>query len=129
MLWFTLSGLFFMIQGICCDPQTLLLISLDRFRWDFASKAKTPNLDMLVKTGVTVPYVRSVFPTVTYAGHHSIVTGLYPESHGIVSNTMYDPVLKEWFGASQTDPRWWNAAEPIWVTNQRKTRKHCCDPS
>lgn len=119
MLWFTLSGLFFMIQGICCDPQTLLLISLDGFRWDFASKAKTPNLDMLVKTGVTVPYVRSVFPTVTYAGHHSIVTGLYPESHGIVSNTMYDPVLKEWFGASQTDPRWWNAAEPIWVTNQR----------
>ena len=109
----------FFVHGVKCEPQTLLLISLDGFRWDFARKAPTPYLDFLAKTGVTVPYVRSVFPTVTYAGHYSIVTGLYPESHGIVSNTMYDPVLKEKFGAANTDPRWWDGAEPIWVTNQR----------
>lgn len=108
-----------LIQGFICEPQTLILISLDGFRWDFASKAHTPNLDFLAETGVTVPYVRSVFPTVTYPGHYSIVTGLYPESHGVVSNTMYDPVLKAHFGAAQTDPRWWDGAEPIWVTNQR----------
>lgn len=106
-------------QGINCKPQTLLLISLDGFRWDFADKAHTPNLDFLSETGVTVPYVRSVFPTVTFAGHHSIVTGLYPESHGMVSNTMYDPNLNAHFGSGQTDPRWWDGAEPIWVTNQR----------
>ena len=118
-LCFAFSGIFFIIQGISCDPQTLLLISLDGFRWDFASKANTPYLDWLAKTGVTVPYVRSVFPTVTFAGHYSIVTGLYPESHGVISNTMYDPVLKARFGACHTDSRWWNGAEPIWVTNQR----------
>ena len=108
------------IQRLNCEPQTLLLISLDGFRWDFAGKAHTPYLEFLTKTGVTVPYVRSVFPTVTLPGHYSIVTGLYPESHGIVSNTMYDPVLKARFGAAQTDPRWWNGAEPIWVTNQKQ---------
>ena len=112
------SSIFF-FHGVKCEPQTLLLISLDGFRWDFARKAPIPYLDFLAKTGVTVPYVRSVFPTVTYAGHYSIVTGLYPESHGIVTNTMYDPVLKEKFGAANTDPRWWDGAEPIWVTNQR----------
>ena len=53
-------------------------------------------------------------------GHYSIMTGLYPESHGIISNTMYDPVLKARFGAAQTDPRWWNGAEPIRVTNQKQ---------
>ena len=79
-------------SGLNCKPQTLLLISLDGFRWDFAGKAHTPYLEFLKKTGVTVPYVRSVFPTVTMPGHYSIVTGLYPESHGIISNTMYDPV-------------------------------------
>ena len=110
----------FFIRGLNCKPQTLLLISLDGFRWDFARKAHTPYLEFLEKTGVTVPYVRSVFPTVTLPGHYSIVTGLYPESHGIVSNTMYDPVLKARFGAAQTDPRWWNGAEPIWVTNQKQ---------
>ena len=110
----------FFIPELSCKPQTLLLISLDGFRWDFAGKAHTPNLEFLKKTGVTVPYVRSVFPTVTMPGHYSIVTGLFPESHGIVSNTMYDPVLKARFGAVQTDPRWWNGAEPIWVTNQRQ---------
>ena len=113
----------FSIHGVNCQPQTLLLISLDGFRWDFARKAPTPYLDFLAKTGVTVPYVRSVFPTVTYAGHYSIVTGLYPESHGIVGNTMYDPVLKKRFGGANTDPRWWNGAEPIWVTNQRHNRR------
>ena len=116
--YYFISGIVF-ISGVDSRPQPLLLISLDGFRWDFACKAHTPYLDFLTRTGVTVPYVRSVFPTVTYPGHYSIVTGLYPESHGIVSNTMYDPDLKERFGAANTDPRWWNAAEPIWVTNQR----------
>ena len=110
----------FFIQRLTCEPRTLLLISLDGFRWDFAGKARTPYLEFLKKTGVTVPYVRSVFPTVTMPGHYSIVTGLYPESHGIISNAMYDPVLDARFGAAQTDPRWWNGAEPIWVTNQKQ---------
>ena len=118
VICFVISGIFF-IHGVNCKPQTLLLISLDGFRWDFARKAHTPYLDFLANSGVTVPYVRSVFPTVTYPGHYSIVTGLYPESHGIVSNTMYDPDLKAHFGGANTDPRWWNGAEPIWVTNQR----------
>ena len=110
----------FFLPGYNCTPQTLLVISLDGFRWDFAGKAQTPYLEFLKKTGVTVPYVRSVFPTITMPGHYSIVTGLYPESHGIISNTMYDPVLNAQFGAAQTDPRWWNGAEPIWVTNQKQ---------
>jgi predicted AlkP superfamily pyrophosphatase or phosphodiesterase len=47
------------------------------------------------------------------------VTGLYPESHGIVSNTMYDPQLNATFTLSDKtqvrDGRWW-LGEPIWAT-------------
>ena len=52
---------------------------------------------------------------------HPSVTGLYAESHGIVGNVMYDPVLNATFSlfdpVAQRDSRWWDmGAEPIWVT-------------
>jgi hypothetical protein len=33
------------------------------------------------------------FPSVTFPNHYTIVTGLLPEHHGIVSNNMVDPAL------------------------------------
>ena len=33
---------------------------------------------------------RSVYPTATYTAHCSIVTGTYPDEHGIVGNSFYD---------------------------------------
>lgn len=45
------------------------------------------------------------------------VTGLYAESHGILSSNMYDPVSNKHFSnINDTDPMWWNGAEPIWLT-------------
>lgn len=48
-----------------------------------------------------------------------MMTGLHPESHGIVGNSFFDPALNEEF--YYTDPdhsmqaKWWTA-EPLWVT-------------
>ena len=72
---------------------TVLLISLDGFRWDYRSKADTPNLDFLAENGVSSESFIPVFPSKTFPNHLSIVTGYYPENHGIISNNMYDP---EW---------------------------------
>lgn len=48
------------------------------------------------------------------------VTGLYAESHGIVSSYMYDPLSRKRFTLdNDTDPMWWSQAEPLWVTAQR----------
>lgn len=45
------------------------------------------------------------------------VTGLYAESHGVVSGYMYDPVSHKHFSIiNDSDPMWWNEAEPIWLT-------------
>lgn len=41
--------------------------------------------------------------------------GLYPESHGIISNNMYDADIGEVFTLSsqtKSDPRWWGG-EPV----------------
>ena len=63
-----------------------------------------------------------VFPSLTFPNHYSIVTGLYPEHHGIVANTMVDPVLGNFSLGNRdavTDPRWWGG-EPLWATAQRQ---------
>lgn len=63
------------------------------------------------------------FPSVTFPNHFTLVTGLYPESHGVVGNTFWDPDLQEEFyythPAVSMLPKWWNA-EPIWVTAERQ---------
>jgi len=64
-----------------------------------------------------------VFPTKTFPNHYTQVTGLYPEHHGIVANTMEDSTVGGRFSLSNRaavgDARWWGG-EPIWVTVQRQ---------
>ena len=68
---------FFMINYISltfsATIQKVLLISLDGFRWDFQNKTDTPNLDWIIKHGVTSNYVQNVFPydNITKSCFHS----------------------------------------------------------
>ena len=102
-----------------CRQQKVLLVSLDGFRWDYPRKTKTPNIDWIMKNGVTVERVRNVFPTMTLPNHQSLVTGLYPEHHGLVSNGFYDPNYKEIFSLDKSfESKWWNESVPIWIENQ-----------
>ncbi|EPQ61846.1 Bgt-3746 [Blumeria graminis f. sp. tritici] len=104
---------------------TTILISLDGFRADFLHKGITPRLGSLVKEGASPPYMRPSFPSVTFPNHYTLVTGLYPESHGIVGNRFWDKELKEEFfhtGSSALDPKWWGG-EPLWVTAEKQGMK------
>jgi predicted AlkP superfamily pyrophosphatase or phosphodiesterase len=51
-----------------------------------------------------------------------MVTGLYPESHGIVGNTFWDPDMEEEFyythPSSSMQPKWWGG-EPLWETAEK----------
>jgi predicted AlkP superfamily pyrophosphatase or phosphodiesterase len=64
-----------------------------------------------------------VFPSKTFPNHYTIVTGLYPGRHGIVSNNMRDPALPGMFTLSnrnvQQDTRWWGGL-PLWVSAERQ---------
>src|SRR3546814_9317314 len=61
------------------------------------------------------------YPSLTFPNHYSIVTGLRPDHHGIVHNTMRDAELGG-FKLSDRDAvgdgRWWGG-EPIWITAQK----------
>lgn len=98
-------------------PPPLLLVSFDGFRADYLQRFPMPNLKLLYSQGVLVEELTNVFITKTFPNHYSLVTGLYAESHGILSSNMYDPVSHMHFNVSDDkDPSWWNQAQPLWVT-------------
>ena len=101
----------------------VLLISFDAFGWEYMDLVDTPVLNTYFKKqGVYADYILNVIPAETTPNHISLATGLYPESHGIVANEMYDPVFHEHFKYTITDPKWWwgNGVEPIWYTNEKQ---------
>lgn len=113
------------------EPENyLILISFDGFRWDYMEKTDTPNLDRLMADGVKADALIPSFPSKTFPNHYTIVTGLYPENHGIVANTMYDPVFDATFSLGNREEvqngRWWGG-EPIWVTAEKQGLKTLCN--
>ncbi|KAL4874060.1 hypothetical protein BDV12DRAFT_181924 [Aspergillus spectabilis] len=110
-------------NGTALFAPTTILISLDGFRADFLNRGLTPTLNAFVADGVSPRYMLPSFPSVTFPNHFTLVTGLYPESHGIVGNTFWDPVLQEQFyythPAVSMQPKWWNA-EPLWMTAENQ---------
>ncbi|XP_051925796.1 ectonucleotide pyrophosphatase/phosphodiesterase family member 1 isoform X2 [Hippocampus zosterae] len=107
-----------------CPPgfkrQPLLLVSLDGLRADYLRlwNPLIPVLAKLQKCGASASYMQSSFPTKTFPNHYSIVTGLYPESNGLIDNVMYDPVMDAIFtlsGPEKENPEWY-LGQPIWHT-------------
>lgn len=106
------------------DP-LLILVSIDGWRWDYTDTLPVPHLRALAARGVRVSELVPTFPVLTFPNHYTIVTGLYPEHHGIVGNTMTDPAFRGRFSMSspeKTATRWWGG-EPLWVTAARQGRQ------
>ena len=109
-------------SAVPAGPVTIL-VSIDGFRPDYLRQGNTPNLDAAAAAGVEAP-MRPSFPTLTFPNHYTLVTGLRPDRHGVVDNTMTDPrrpgVQFKISDPKQTGDRfWWDEAEPIWVAAER----------
>lgn len=101
------------------EPAPLLLISIDAYRYDYIDRGLSPNLEMLARHGVQAASMQPSFPSLTFPNHYTLVTGLRPDHHGIVDNTMFDPHLGKFSLGNRkavSDGRWWDEATPIWVT-------------
>ncbi len=102
------------------------MLSIDGFRWDYPDSVATPNLDKMAVTGVKAKSLRPSYPTKTFPNHYSMATGLYPDHHGIVMNSFYDPELDDNYAVgkreSVEDPKFY-AGEPIWVTAEKQGTK------
>ena len=107
------------------EPPILILISFDGWRWDYIDRQPANNLKALAARGIRARAMIPSFPVLTFPNHYAIITGLYPEHHGIVGNNMRDPAMPDKFTMSAEtarDTRWWGG-EPLWVTAIRQGRR------
>lgn len=99
-------------------PAPLLLVSIDGYRADYLDRGLSPALAALARDGVRA-VMQPSFPSLTFPNHYAIVTGLRPDHHGIVNNTMYDATLGKFSLSDRKavrDGRWWNEGTPLWET-------------
>lgn len=73
----------------------LILLSFDGVHYGDLDLVNLPNLDRLRKNGTFTQRLQTVFPSVTWNVHTSVVTGQYPEAHRIYGNRAYDRKKKK----------------------------------
>ena len=98
-------------------PPTVLLLSIDGLRADMIDRSHSPNLARLARQGVRAAGMTPSYPSLTFPNHYTLVTGLRPDHHGIIHNSMSAEDLGD-FRLTDRDamsnPAWWGG-EPIWV--------------
>ncbi len=100
----------------------VLLVSFDGFRWDYLNRGLTPTLEKIRQNGVSALSLRPAFPSKTFPNHLSIITGMYTENHGIISNYFKDNYNNTIYRMSDSnairDGKWY-LGEAFWETAER----------
>ncbi len=108
----------------------VVLVSLDGFRWDYAVRDNATHLLALGKQGVWAPEgMFPSYPSLTVPNHFTIVTGLYPEHHGLVANEFFDPARQARY--SKDDPQAvgdgsWYGGVPLWSLAESQGMRTAC---
>ena len=66
---------------------------------DIDTLSALPGFKKIISSGSLAKNITSIYPTQTYPIHASIITGTYPEAHGIISNARFTPGVEKpgWF--------------------------------
>ena len=115
----------------CCsislhaNAAPVLLISIDGLHPRYVTQPQPglqiPNLHSFLKEGTYAEGVEAVVPTVTYPNHTTLVTGVSPAKHGILSNTTFDPLGTNregwyWYASDIRVPTLWSATTAAKMT-------------
>jgi alkaline phosphatase D len=108
----------------------LVLVSLDGFRWDYATRDNATHLLALGKAGVWAPQgMFPSYPSLTFPNHYTLVTGLYPEHHGIVANNFLDPERSARYSMYDkqiaNDGSWYGGV-PLWSLAESQGMRTAC---
>ena len=108
----------------------VVMVSLDGFRYDYAKKYGAKHILEIARKGASAPDgMIPSYPSLTFPNHYTLVTGLYPEHHGIVANNFYDPDRKETY--SYHDPKTsgdgsWYGGVPLWSLAEKQGMRSAC---
>lgn len=99
------------------EPPTLILLSWDGLRHDYAERGDFPALTRLARDGARAERLVPPFPPNTFPAHVTLATGTHPDRHGIVNNRFEDARRGRFDYAKDAD---WIEAEPLWVAAERQ---------
>jgi predicted AlkP superfamily pyrophosphatase or phosphodiesterase len=98
----------------------VLMISIDGLKPEYITQAdahgmKIPYLRTLVRDGTYAEGVVGIWPTITYPSHTTLLTGVWPDEHGITNNQEFDPFQKfsgawNWYAPEIRVPTLWQVA-------------------
>lgn len=95
----------------------VVLVSIDGLRPEFYLDRTwpAPTVQYMATEGAHATTVRSVFPSVTYPSHTTLITGALPARHGIVYNTPFEPAGESgrwyWEASAIRAPTLWDAVK------------------
>ena len=119
----------FLVLSACTDQKEksyVVLISIDGFRHDYAERYNAVNLLKIAQEGTSASSLIPCYPSKTFPNHYSIITGMYPENHGIVDNYFYDPKRNGYYMANQVETvkeGSWYGGTPLWsLANQQELK-------
>jgi len=104
--------------SVSATAPRVLLVSIDGLRADALDRGITPNLQRIIDGGARARWMAPSYPSLTFPNHYTIVTGLRPDHHGVIHNSMQSERLGKFTlsdRAAVTNTAWWGG-EPIWVT-------------
>ena len=108
----------------------VILVSLDGFRYDYPAKYGAPHLQAMAAAGASAPEgMLPSYPSLTFPNHLSLVTGLYPEHHGIVANSFYDPAREDTYVYTQSKTNGdgsWYSGTPLWSLAEQQGMRSAC---
>ncbi len=127
--------LFLLLGGVACKDSSdveldeapyVILVSFDGFRSDYVEQFNAPNFKKFISKGSSATALISSFPSKTFPNHYSIVTGLYPENHGLVDNTFFDPGRGTTYrigDRSKVEDEYYYDGLPLWQLAQQNDMK------
>lgn len=117
-----LLALLFALSAVAAPERRVILISIDGLHPERLARLAPPTLTRWQAEGAHAAWMTPAYPTLTFPMHYTLVTGLVPDRHGIVHNRMVDAELGPFrlsLRAAVADGRWWDEAEPLWLTTRR----------
>ncbi len=71
-------------------PRRVLVFLIDGLDPDYIRSTSLPHLGALIQAGASTLDGQGVLPSLTNANHVSLLTGTYPERHGLCANFYFD---------------------------------------
>jgi predicted AlkP superfamily pyrophosphatase or phosphodiesterase len=102
----------------------VVLISLDGVCAEYARRYGAPHLDAIAEHGAWASQgMIPSYPLQSLPNQYTLVTGLYPEHHGMVAMHFYDPARRQRYAfddpSTTTDGSWYRGV-PLWSLAEKQ---------